>query len=105
MSKKKTIIIVVAVIAIGFGAGFVYEHLNYVSTDNAMVQAHSLMIAPKVGGVIIKVLVDENQSVKKGQVLAEIDSRDYVNNYNQMKAQVESLKAKAQDANSNLKRM
>ena len=86
MSKKKTIILVIVIAAFFFGAGFIYEHLNYVSTDNASIQAHALMIAPKVGGIVTKVLVEENQSVKKDQVLFEIDSRDYVNTYNQVKA-------------------
>jgi membrane fusion protein, multidrug efflux system len=105
MGKKKTILLVVAIVAIAFGAGFIYEHLNYVTTDNASVQAHSLMIAPKVGGVITKVYVNENENVVKGQPLAEIDNRDYLNTFNQVKAQVESLKAKSMDASHNLNRM
>jgi membrane fusion protein, multidrug efflux system len=46
------------------------------STDDAYVQADSTMVAPKVSGYIARVLVDDNQAVTQGQVLALIDDRD-----------------------------
>ena len=47
------------------------------STDDAYVQADSTIVAPKVSGYISKLLVDDNQPVKAGQLLARIDDRDY----------------------------
>jgi membrane fusion protein (multidrug efflux system) len=47
-----------------------------VSTDDAYVQADSIIIAPRVPGYIAEVLVTDNQPVKAGQVLARIDDRD-----------------------------
>jgi membrane fusion protein, multidrug efflux system len=46
------------------------------STDDAYVQADSTTVAPKVSGYIKQVLVEDNQPVKAGQVLARIDDRD-----------------------------
>jgi membrane fusion protein (multidrug efflux system) len=46
------------------------------STNDAYVQADSSTIAPKVSGYVASVLVDDNQAVKAGQILARIDSRD-----------------------------
>ena len=46
------------------------------STDDAYVQADSSTIAPKVSGYVASVLVDDNQPVRAGQILALIDSRD-----------------------------
>jgi membrane fusion protein (multidrug efflux system) len=46
------------------------------STDDAYVQADSTTVAPKVSGYIAQVLVEDNQHVKAGQVLARIDDRD-----------------------------
>jgi membrane fusion protein (multidrug efflux system) len=103
--KKKKIFIVLAVIGLGFLAGFIYEHLNYVSTDNATVQAHTVMLAPRVSGSVAKVYVNENQQVNKGQMLVEIDNRDYTNTFNQVSATLESLRVKAKDAAVNLGRM
>src|ERR1700730_6420988 len=46
------------------------------STNDAYVKADSTAVAPKVSGYIAEVLVGDNQPVKKGQVLAQIDDRD-----------------------------
>ena len=48
-----------------------------VSTDDAYVQAHSVLISPKVSGYISEAPVDDNQSVRAGEILARIDPRDY----------------------------
>lgn len=47
------------------------------STDDAYVHADFTLVAPKVAGIVDSVLVEDNQSVKAGQVLARIDPRDY----------------------------
>jgi membrane fusion protein (multidrug efflux system) len=47
-----------------------------VRTDDAYVQADSIIIAPRVAGYIADVPVNDNQPVKAGQVLARIDDRD-----------------------------
>src|SRR5271166_694898 len=47
-----------------------------VATDDAYVQADSIIIAPRVAGYIAEVPVGDNQPVKAGQVLARIDDRD-----------------------------
>jgi membrane fusion protein, multidrug efflux system len=46
------------------------------STDDAYVKADSTTVSPKVSGYIAEVLVQDNQPVTKGQVLARIDDRD-----------------------------
>jgi membrane fusion protein, multidrug efflux system len=48
-----------------------------VSTDDAYLQADNVLISPKVAGYISDVLVQDNQPVHAGQVLARIDDRDY----------------------------
>ena len=47
------------------------------STDNAYLQADSSTIAPKVGGLVAAVLVQDNQAVKAGDPLVRIDAEDY----------------------------
>jgi membrane fusion protein (multidrug efflux system) len=49
----------------------------YVSTDDAYIAADNAMLAPKVGGYVTQVLVNDNQLVSKGQLLVVIDPRDY----------------------------
>jgi membrane fusion protein, multidrug efflux system len=48
-----------------------------VDTDDAYVQAHSVIISPQVSGYIVTVPVDDNARVRAGEVLARIDPRDY----------------------------
>ncbi len=60
-----------------FAYGYWTEGRFMVSTDDAYVQADYTTVAPKVSGYIASVDVEDNQSVKTGQVLARIDDRDF----------------------------
>jgi len=60
------------------------------STDDAYLKADYTIIAPKVSGYIAEVLVQDNQPVKAGQVLARIDARDYAAALAQAKADVDA---------------
>jgi len=83
----------------------VYSHFTYEETDDAQVQAHSLMLSARVGGFVSEVLVEENEKVKTGQVLARIDSRDYENALKIAQSNVESATARLHDADTNFKRI
>ncbi len=56
---------------------FTWESINYEKTDDAYLTAHIHRISPGVGGPVLKVLVEENQRVKAGQELAEIDPLEF----------------------------
>ncbi len=47
------------------------------SINGATIQAHSVIVAPKVGGYIDRVFVAENQTTRVGQPLALLGTRDY----------------------------
>ncbi|MDL2397790.1 HlyD family secretion protein [Rhizobium mayense] len=64
-----------------------------VSTDDAYVQADNSAIAPKISGYITDVVVNDNQAVKAGQVLARIDDRDFKTALDQAKADVAAAQA------------
>jgi membrane fusion protein, multidrug efflux system len=51
--------------------------LNTVSTDDAYVNGHVTMVAPRVAGQVAKVLVDDNYRVKKGNLLIQLDKEPY----------------------------
>ena len=63
------------------------------STDDAYVQADFTLVAPQVSGMIGKVLVEENQPVKAGDLLAAIDDRDFIVAVDAAKAQVAAAQA------------
>lgn len=65
------------------------------STDNAYVAADSVVVAPKVAGYVDRVLVTENQAVREGDALAQLDIRDYRAQSNQVTAQIAATLAGA----------
>jgi membrane fusion protein (multidrug efflux system) len=105
MTTKQKILAGVGVLAVVGVSYFLYEHFTYVSTDNAQIEAHSVMLAPKVGGFIKEVHVTEGLHVKKDDILIEIDDRDYQNTRNQVKSELSSLEARRRDAERNQRRM
>ena len=72
------------------------------STDDAYVKADYTTIAPKVSGYIAEVAVEDNQSVKAGQLLARIDDRDYRTALAQAKADVASAQADIRNIDAQL---
>jgi membrane fusion protein (multidrug efflux system) len=70
----------------------------YVSTDDAYIAADTAIMAPKVGGYVTQVRVNENQFVKAGQVLAVIDPRDYQAALQQAKIQAAQAIVQADQA-------
>ena len=98
MSKKSLLLTLFAVVALTGLAVFTYYQITWESTDDAYVEAHVLMLSPRVGGTVAKVLVDENQAVKAGQVLVQFEGQDYATAHDQAQADVASLQADAHQA-------
>jgi membrane fusion protein (multidrug efflux system) len=90
------------VIAILFGAYFIYDMLGYQSTDDAYVETTTVSVSPKVAGQIVQVLVKDNQPVKAGQVVAIIDQADYKVKVDQATAAYEKAILNQENAQANL---
>jgi len=78
-------------------AGFGYHYWSVgrflEATNDAYVKADSTTIAPKVSGYVAEVLVEDNQPVVAGQVLARIDARDFQTALDQATADVANAQA------------
>jgi len=81
-----------------FGIPWIREMLNTVSTDDAYVNGHVTFVAPRVGGQISRVLVDDNYRVRKGELLAQLDKEPYQIAVSQKKAAVDTAQADLQAA-------
>ena len=92
----------VAVLAVllVFGIPWVKTMLNTVSTDDAYVNGHVTFVAPRVAGQISRVLVDDNNRVRKGDLLAELDKEPYRVAVSEKQAAVDTAKADLQAANA-----
>ena len=97
--EKKSLFIrgavALAVILVGY---FIWAAFFYETTDDAYVEAHSLMLSARIGGTVQKVLVNENDKVKAGQLLAQIDDQDYSTSYKQAIADQSSVQADLEQA-------
>jgi membrane fusion protein (multidrug efflux system) len=84
--------------ALAFGIPYIQQTLNTVSTDDAYVNGHATFVAPRVGGQIARVLVDDNNRVHKGDLLAELDKEPYQVAVAEKKAAVDIAEADLQAA-------
>ena len=90
--------VAVLVVLLVFGIPMVKEMLNTVSTDDAYVNGHVTFVAPRVAGQISRVLVDDNNRVHKGDLLAELDKEPYRVVVSEKQAAVDTAKADLQAA-------
>jgi membrane fusion protein (multidrug efflux system) len=73
-----------------------------VSTDDSYVQADSTIVASRVSGYISAVLVEDDQPVRAGQVLARIDDRDFRAALDQARADARAAQAEVDDLRAQL---
>lgn len=84
----RVVILLVVLAAIGASVRYWLGTMNTISTDDAQVDGRIVNVAPKVSGYISELLVGDNQLVKKGQVIARIDAREYAIRVRLAEAQV-----------------
>ena len=105
--RRPSVIVVaaaLAVVGIGYGAVTMCHSFTHESTDDAFIDVHFVSVAPKIAGRVAVVHVDDNQLVKKGNVLVEIDPRDFQVALAQAKANLAKDKATLVQARTNEKR-
>ncbi|MDK4716275.1 HlyD family secretion protein [Rhizobium sp. CNPSo 4039] len=94
---KRGVLIAALLAGVAIAADFGYRYWTVgrfiESTDDAYVKADYTTIAPKVAGYIKDVLVNDNDKVKAGQVLARIDGRDFQAALSQAKADLKAADA------------
>ena len=88
---------VVAVLTIIYVATIFFHSLTHESTDDAFIDAHIVSLASKIAGKISAVRVSDNEFVKEGDVLLEIDPRDIAATVAQKRAAVAVAKAQLEN--------
>ena len=90
--------LVILAVVIG-GAYWYLDYSKYIKTDDAFVTSDVVTVSPKIMGRISNVYVEEGDSVKEGDLLAELDSTDLLAQKQQTvasKAQTEAGKSQAE---------
>lgn len=95
-----TLLFVIA--AIGGASFWWLEAGKYEETDDAQVSAHMSAVSSRVAGTVTAVYVEEGQFVKTGQLIAELDSRDFENAVDQAKSQEAQSQAQVRASNPNV---
>ena len=95
--------LIIAAIVVIVGGFLAWRYFSsYESTDDAQVDGHLMPISARISGYVSKVNFDDNQYVHAGDVLVEIDPRDYQVAVDQAKAALADAQATAQSAGSNV---
>jgi membrane fusion protein (multidrug efflux system) len=109
-NRRKQLIIggvVLAALGLGFAFGLPAARtaLNTISTDDAYVNGHVTLVAPRVSGQVKRdgVLVDDNMRVKAGQVLVELDPEPYQVQVNIKTAALEAAEADQRAAEADVR--
>jgi membrane fusion protein, multidrug efflux system len=101
-SGRKFIVIAVIILLV-IGAGIFYWRSTFSEdTDDAQVDGDLYQVSSRVTGQVIKVYVEDNQQIKVGDPIAEIDPRDYQVALEQAQANLASSQASAIQATVNV---
>jgi membrane fusion protein (multidrug efflux system) len=101
-SNRRSIVIIVVLLLV-LGAVFFYWRSTFTEdTDDAQVDGNLYQVSSRITGHVIKVYVDDNQTVQAGQLLAEIDPTDYQVALDQAEANLANAKAQYTQATTNV---
>ncbi len=78
-TRKRTVttLVLAAVIAIVVGLIYYWHRMGFEVTNDAFIDGAVVQISPRVSGQVMRVFIADNQHVKKGDLLVELDPRDY----------------------------
>ncbi|MGC4083517.1 MAG: HlyD family secretion protein [Vicinamibacterales bacterium] len=94
------VLLTLLVVVVGGIAAYSFATANRENTDDAVVEADVVAVTSRVPGLVSRVLVQDNQMVKKGDVLLEIDSADLSARVAQARAELETATAQAAGAHA-----
>jgi membrane fusion protein (multidrug efflux system) len=100
--RAPALLAAIILVAAAIGGGYWYLTRNQESTDDAFVDGDVVHIRPQVSGPVVALHVTDNQRVQQGDLLLEIDPRDFVAARDQAAAALAVAKAQAENARISL---
>jgi membrane fusion protein (multidrug efflux system) len=101
-SRRRFVIIGVVAIVVIAALLFYWHSTFYEDTDDAQVAGHLIQVSSRISGNVIRVDVEENQQVKAGDVIVELDPKDYQTAVQQDEANLEAAEANLESARTNV---
>ena len=100
---NRRLIVLAVVVLLAVVAGIMYWRSTYTEdTDDAQVDGDLYQVSARVAGQVVKVYVDENQPVKAGQPIADVDPKDFEVAVEQAQANLANAKADYAEASANV---
>jgi membrane fusion protein (multidrug efflux system) len=94
---RKRLAFGILAVLLATGGTISYFHFrDRVNTDDAQVDGHLVPVSAKVYGSVEKVLVEDNQAVKAGDLLVQIDARDLQSKVDQAAAALNQAQAQVE---------
>ena len=101
-SRRRFVIIGVVAILVIAALLFYWHSTFYEDTDDAQVAGHLIQVSARISGNVIRVAAEENQQVKAGDVIVELDPRDFQTAIQQDEANLEAAQANLESAQVNV---
>jgi membrane fusion protein, multidrug efflux system len=94
-SRRRGILVAVVVVIVLVAVGIWWRSTFSEDTDDAQVNGHLIQVSSRIAGQVLKVNVNENQFVKAGDTIAELDPKDFQVAVENAEAALASAKANA----------
>ena len=101
-SRRRGILAAVVAVIVVVSIGIWWHSTYSENTDDAQVNGHLIQVSSRINGQVLKVDVEENQVVKQGDAIAELDPRDYEVAVENAQGALASAQANAAAANVNV---
>ncbi|HTI81518.1 MAG TPA: HlyD family secretion protein [Acetobacteraceae bacterium] len=101
-ARAKWVLLLIVLAAVALAASYWYATKDEVTTDDAYIDGHAITVAPQVSGTVIALDVTDNERVKAGQELLQIDPRAYEAARDQARGSLQVAEAQLADARISL---
>lgn len=92
----------VSIAALGVAGRMWWRSHYFRGTDNAYISGHVNPISSRIAGVVTRVLVEDNQLVKAGDIIAEFDPADQRVRIEQVRAQIAAIESQTVQAEAQI---
>lgn len=100
--RRRWLPVVLVLAAAVPGAWYYWQRRAYETTDNAFIEGAIIQISPRVFGQVLRVHVEDNRHVNRGDLLVELDPADYEVRLAEARARLEDMLARAAGARAGL---
>jgi membrane fusion protein (multidrug efflux system) len=104
--SRRRLPILIGTVVLAIAAAVIIYYIRFIdpyeSTDDAFIEGHVTIVSPRVPGPVVRLLVQDNQEVKEGELLLEIDPRDYETKLAQTRADLAAARSRLEQAKAQL---